>query len=89
MFVFCLANSCYYGKDKVRLINGNERSIDSLRIGDRVWTISSDGKSLIEDEIILMMHNGRNVSTLFYTFKTIDGNEISLTDRRNLPIYDK
>ncbi|CAF1562050.1 unnamed protein product [Adineta ricciae] len=83
------AKSCYYGKDKVRLINGNERSIESLKIGDRVWTISSDGKSLIEDEIILMMHNGRNVSTLFYTFKTIDGNELSLTDRHNLPIYDK
>ncbi|CAF1119041.1 unnamed protein product [Adineta steineri] len=82
-------NGCFYGKDKVQLINGETRSIESLRMGDPVWSISRDGNSLVEDEVIMMMHNEPNISTLFYTFKTIDGHEVSLTDRHNIPIFDQ
>ncbi|CAF1277279.1 unnamed protein product, partial [Adineta steineri] len=80
--------SCFYGKDQVELVHGEKRSIENLIIGDRVWSITPDGNSLIEDEIIMMMHNEPNISALFYTFKTIEGYEVSLTDRHNIPVYD-
>jgi len=41
----------------VNLIDGGQRSIEQLKVGDRVWSVSSDGTKLIQDEIILMMHN--------------------------------
>ena len=59
MFIVA-TGSCFYGKDKVNLIDGGQRSIEHLQVGDRVWSISSDGHSFIEDEIILSMHNGPN-----------------------------
>ncbi|CAF1278588.1 unnamed protein product [Adineta steineri] len=80
--------SCFYGKDQVELVHGEKRSIENLIIGDRVWSITPDGNSLIEDEIIMMMHNEPNISALFYTFKTIEGYEVSLTDRHNIPVFD-
>jgi hypothetical protein len=48
------------------LINGGERSIEELKVGDRVQSISSDGKSYIEDEIVMMMHNEPNTSSNYY-----------------------
>ncbi|CAF1540671.1 unnamed protein product, partial [Adineta steineri] len=80
--------SCFYGKDQVELVHGEKRSIENLVIGDRVWSITPDGNSLIEDEIIMMMHNEPNISASFYTFKTIEGYEVSLTDRHNIPVFD-
>jgi hypothetical protein len=35
-------------------------------VGDRVLSISSDGKSSIEDEIVMMMHNEPNTSSDYY-----------------------
>ena len=50
-------NGCYFGKDRVNLVDGGQRYIESLKVGDRVWSLSADGNSFIEDEIVLMMHN--------------------------------
>ncbi len=55
-----LAPSCFYGKDMVNLIDGGQRSIEELKVGDRIWSISPDGNYFIKDEIILMMDNGPN-----------------------------
>jgi hypothetical protein len=44
----------------VNLIDGGQRSIEHLKVGDQIWSISPDGKSFIKDEIILMMHNEPN-----------------------------
>jgi hypothetical protein len=41
----------------VNLVGGGQRSIEHLKVGDRVWSLSPDGHSFIEDEIILLMHN--------------------------------
>jgi len=78
---------CFYGKDKVNLIDGGQRSIEELKVGDRIWSISDDGKSLIKDEIVLMMQNGPNATALFYTFKTKEGYEVSLTATHNIPVF--
>ncbi|CAF3763647.1 unnamed protein product [Rotaria sp. Silwood1] len=93
--VLCIA--CYFGEDFVNLVEGGRRQIGSLKTGDRVWTISNDGKGLIKDEIILIPHAGPTIPSLyifkfkstlknnlniayFYTFTTIEGHTISLTD---------
>ncbi|CAF1130485.1 unnamed protein product [Adineta steineri] len=81
-------NKCYYGKDQVQLVNGEKRSIEYLKVGDRVWSISPDGSSLIEDEIVMMADSGPNTPTMFYTFKTIEGYEVSLTNRHTIPVFD-
>ncbi|CAF4975039.1 unnamed protein product [Rotaria sp. Silwood1] len=74
------APACYFGEDFVNLVEGGRRQIGSLKTGDRVWTISNDGKGLIKDEIILIPHAGPTIPTYFYTFTTIEGHTISLTD---------
>jgi hypothetical protein len=52
--------ACLYGKDQVNLIDGGQRSIQNLKVGDRVWSLSPDGDSLIEDEILLMAQSEPN-----------------------------
>ena len=51
---------CFDGRDLVNLIDGGQRAIEHLNVGDRIWSLSSDGQTLIPDEIIMMMHNGPN-----------------------------
>jgi len=55
--LICKAPSCYSGEDLVELVDGGKRSIKHLKVGDEIWSIGFDGKSLIKDEIILMMHH--------------------------------
>ncbi|CAF1584213.1 unnamed protein product [Didymodactylos carnosus] len=84
---FVLGSGCFYGGDLVHLIDGGKRSISKLKVGDPIWSLNLDGNGLIEDEIVLMMHNEANKSALFYTFTTSDCNEVSLTDSHNIPVY--
>lgn len=56
----CLAPSCYYGKDSAHLISGEKRPIKDLKVGDRVLSIDPITKEIVEDEIVLMMHNQPN-----------------------------
>lgn len=55
-----IAPSCYYGKDSAHLITGEKRRIEDLKMGDRVFSIDPSTHELIEDEIVLMMHNEPN-----------------------------
>jgi len=57
-----ILDSCFYGKDRVNLIDGGTRRIEELKVGDRIWSLIHHGNYLIQDEIILMMHNGPNGS---------------------------
>lgn len=88
-FLKCLCRiACYYGNDQVSLVGGGSKSIKDLKSGDKVYSISEDGKDLIEDEIVLMMHNEPFKEALFYTFITDQGFKLSLTGRHNIHIYD-
>ena len=51
---------CYYGKNMVNLVGGGQRSIENLRADDRIWSMSHDGNSLFENEVMLMSDNGPN-----------------------------
>ena len=53
----CIA--CYFGGDYVNLVTGGRRRIADLNVDNRVWTLSSDGQGLIEDEIFCIPHVGR------------------------------
>jgi hypothetical protein len=55
-----LGSGCYFGGDQVNLVDGGQRSIQELKVGDQIWSISLDGNDLIKDEIVLMMRNGSN-----------------------------
>jgi hypothetical protein len=46
----------------VNLVDGGQRSIEHLKVGDRIWSINDDGTTLFEDEILLMADNGPNKS---------------------------
>ncbi|CAF2144924.1 unnamed protein product [Rotaria magnacalcarata] len=72
--------ACYFGQDYVDLVEGGRRQISRLKTGDQVWTISHDGKRLIQDEIMCIPHAGPTTPTYFYTFKTLEEHTISLTD---------
>lgn len=56
----CVASGCFHGDDRVRLVDGGTRLIQDLEVGDRVWSLTSDGKQWIDDEIVMIMHTGRN-----------------------------
>ncbi len=60
--LLCIA--CYFGDDYVNLVQGGRRRIGSLQVGDRVWTLSNDGKHLIEDEIFCIPHAGPTTPSL-------------------------
>ena len=69
---------CFYGKDQVNLIGGGRRTIEQLKVGDRIWSMTDDTTRLVPDEIILMMHNGPNqaglfplVNEIFFSSKTL------------------
>ena len=55
-----VAPSCFYGKDLVSLVNGEQRRIEDLQVGDRVWSIDHQKNRLVEDKIVRMMHNEPN-----------------------------
>lgn len=55
-----VAPSCYYGKNAAQLVSGEKRRIEDLKAGDRVWSIHPTTNELVQDEIILMMHNEPN-----------------------------
>jgi hypothetical protein len=57
------SGGCFYGADQVSLVGGGRRSIEDLRAGDRVWSMSVDGLKWIEDEIVMMMDTGHNQSS--------------------------
>ncbi|CAF4199628.1 unnamed protein product, partial [Adineta steineri] len=79
---------CFYGEDLVSLIGGGQRRIKNLKIGDKVWSISGHHYDLVEDEIVLMMHNEPNQKAVFYTFQSVEGNQVSLTGSHNIPVFD-
>ncbi|CAF1484948.1 unnamed protein product [Adineta ricciae] len=80
--------SCYFGGDYVHLLDGGQRQISSLKVGDRVWALSQDGKYLIDDIIMVIPHGGPQTLTEFYTFTTVENQTISLTDTHFLVIFD-
>ena len=49
--------ACYFGGDFASLVEGGYKQIGLLKAGDRVWSLSNDGKQLIEDEVMVMPHN--------------------------------
>lgn len=97
----CVA--CYFGGDYVNLVEGGRRRIANLNVGDRIWTLSSDGQSLIEDEIFCIPHVETTTPSMymiqicknncdlayFYTFTTTKGDRISLTDSHYILVYDQ
>lgn len=64
-FEYFLIPACLYGKDMVNLVGGGQRAIENLKTGDRIWSLSHDGITLFEDEVILMMDNGPNKTSDF------------------------
>lgn len=55
---------CYSGEDYVSLVQGGQRLIKNIQAGDRIWTLSHDGKTLIQDEIIAMLHSETKTKSL-------------------------
>lgn len=46
-------------------MDGGRRQIRNLRAGDRVWSLSSDGSQLVEDEIMCIAHAAPNILSTF------------------------
>ncbi|CAF4195775.1 unnamed protein product, partial [Adineta steineri] len=65
--------------DNVTLADGSPRAIRDLQVGDLVWTISDDMKTLVLSEVITMLHNVRNRIVRFHTVETVTGHRVSLT----------
>ena len=55
LFVLATSSGCYWGEDFVESIDGKSIRIKDLKVGDRIKSLTSDGKSFVEDEILLMM----------------------------------
>ena len=74
IFLFLII-ACYFGEDYVNLLEGGRRQISSLKVGDRVWTRSDDGKHLTADEIFLIAHFASTTPSL-YNFLAISVLEV-------------
>ncbi|CAF1134440.1 unnamed protein product [Adineta steineri] len=79
---------CYYGGDLVNLVEGGQRHIKNLKVGDKIWSINDHNFELVEDEIVLMMHNEPSQKAMFYTFQSVEGGQFSLTGSHTLPVFD-
>ena len=58
----CSAPSCFSGDQKVILHDGTTRSMDKLRSGDLVRTLSDDGKMLLLTEVMIISHREENLT---------------------------
>ena len=58
--------ACFYGKDRVNLVEGGQRAIENLKVGDRIWSTNHDGTALFEDQVMLMADNGPNKTSQFF-----------------------
>jgi len=72
LFILIKGGSCYFGGDLVNLINRGYRRIDDLQVGDRIWSLAQDGKTLVEDEMILMMHAESNSTSIHLLFSKLE-----------------
>lgn len=54
------SSGCFCDGDRVDAIDGGTRRIEDLQVDDAVRLLSVDGQPWIEDEIVMMMHNGFN-----------------------------
>lgn len=61
---YCSHLACYFGDDYVHLIEGGQRQIKNLQVGDRVWGLTDNGQRLIEDEIMCIPHAGPSTISL-------------------------
>ncbi len=55
----------------MNLVDGGRRSIEQLKVGDRIWSMTDDINHLIPDEIILIMYNGENEPGLIFILEKI------------------
>ncbi|CAF2535493.1 unnamed protein product [Rotaria sp. Silwood2] len=85
---FFITTSCYFGEDLVNLADGGYRCINKLQVDDRIWSLDKDGKTFVEDEMILIMHAESNSSNLFYVFTTINSHSLSLSGNRNIAVFN-
>jgi hypothetical protein len=56
----------------VNLVEGGQRAIEELKVGDQIWSLTRDGTSLIKDEVLLMADNGPNKTSKQYLFCMFD-----------------
>ncbi|CAF4263302.1 unnamed protein product, partial [Adineta steineri] len=73
---------------QLHLVEGGRRHIKNLKVGDKIWSINDHSYELIEDEIVLMMHNEPNEKVMFYTFQSVEGGQFCLTGSHNIPVFD-
>ena len=62
--IYFLSVACYFGGDYVSLVDGGQRQIKNLKVGDRVWSLDAAGTTLVQDEIIVIPHAGPSSSSL-------------------------
>lgn len=65
LFIKYLILGCYSGEDHVSLVEGGQRQIKNLKLGDRIWSLAPDYVTLIEDEVILMPHSEPKTTSLY------------------------
>ncbi len=71
VFLFVNGWSSYFGRDLVNLVDGRYRRIDDLQVGDRICSLVKDGKTLVEDKMILMMHVESTNSSIYLLISKI------------------
>jgi hypothetical protein len=57
--------TCFSGDDNVTLFDGSSRAMRDLQVGDLVWTVSDDMKTLVLSEVFMMPHNVRDKTCEF------------------------
>ncbi|CAF3868813.1 unnamed protein product [Rotaria sp. Silwood2] len=82
---FITRPQCFSLNDTTKTPNGNEISIENLKIGEKVLAINHNDQ-IIPTEIIAILHYEKNSPALFYTFTTESGHQVSLTPEHLLYI---
>jgi hypothetical protein len=54
--------SCFSGDQIITLADGTIRSMDELKAGDLIWTLSDDGNTLSLTEVMIISHLERNLT---------------------------
>ncbi|CAF4108500.1 unnamed protein product, partial [Rotaria magnacalcarata] len=69
---------CFSLNDTAKTPNGDEISIENLKIGEKVLAIDHNDQ-IISTEVVAILHYEKNLPALFYTFTTDSGHQLSLT----------
>ena len=79
-------SACFAGTELVTLESGETKSLNQVKLGDRVLTMNAKSGKLMFSDIVFVPHGPNMESNTFVKVTTISGRDLKMTMNHVLPI---